>query len=87
MIYRCSAGHVSFAKDLRHCGMKGCELSVDVISEREIDWFYKINPSGLAINEKDLNQIIKDKNMPEEVKKAIGEIFPQAARKKRFWSR
>ena len=85
LIYRCSAGHISFAKDLRHCGMKGCELSVDVISEREIDWFYKINPTGLAINENDLNRIIKDKNMPEDVKNAIREIFPHAARKKRLW--
>lgn len=65
--------------------MKGCELSVDVISERDIDWFYKINPNGLAINEKDLNQIIRDKNMPVEVKNAIGKIFPQAVRRKRFW--
>ena len=65
--------------------MKGCELSVDVFSEREIDWFYKINPTGLAINENDLNRIIKDKNMPEDVKNAIREIFPHAARMKRFW--
>jgi hypothetical protein len=85
LIYRCSAGHVSFAKDLRRCGMKGCELSVDVISEHDIDWFYKINPDGLAINEKDLNQIVRDKNMPEAVKNEIRKIFPQAMRKKRFW--
>ena len=65
--------------------MKGCELSVDVISEREIDWFYKISPTGLAIHEKDLKKILKDRNMPEEVKNAINEIFPQQARKKKFW--
>ena len=65
--------------------MKGCELSVDIISEHDIDWFYKINPDGLAINEKDLNQIIRDKNMPEAVKNEIRRIFPQAMRKKRFW--
>jgi hypothetical protein len=64
--------------------MKDCELYVDVISEKEIDWFYKINPTGLAINEKDLNMIIKDKNMPEEVKDAIKALFPKAS-KKRFW--
>ena len=64
--------------------MKGCELSVDVISEREIDWFYKISPIGLAINEKDLGLIIKDRNMPDDVKNVIKEIFPQTA-KKRFW--
>lgn len=65
--------------------MKGCELSIDVISEREIDWFYKINPNGLAINERDLNKIIRGKNIPEDVKNTIGKLFPQAARKKRFW--
>ena len=65
--------------------MKGCKLSVDVISEREIDWFYKINPTGLAISEKDLKMIIRDKNMPEVVKNAIAEIFPRAMRKNRFW--
>lgn len=85
LIYRCSAGHISFAKDLLYCGMKDCQLSVDVISEREIDWFFKINPTGLAINENDLNRIIKDKNMPEDVKNTIREIFPHAARKKRLW--
>jgi hypothetical protein len=64
--------------------MKGCELSVDVISERDIDWFYKISPNGLAINEADLNKIIKDRNMPVDVKNAVREVFPSAA-KKRFW--
>jgi hypothetical protein len=66
--------------------MKGCELSVDVISERDIDWFYKINPTGLAIKEQELNKIVKDRNMPEDVKNAIRETFPQVE-KKRFWFR
>jgi hypothetical protein len=66
--------------------MKGCELSVDVISERDIDWFYKIIPTGLSINEDDLNKILKDRNMPDDVKNAIREIFPNAE-KKRFWFR
>jgi hypothetical protein len=65
--------------------MKGCELSVDVISERDIDWFYKISPTGLSINEADLNKILKDRNMPDDVKNAIRETFPQTVRKKRFW--
>ena len=64
--------------------MKGCELSVDVISERDIDWFYKINPTGLAIKEDELNKIIKDRNMPDDVKNMIKETFPHVT-KRRFW--
>ena len=64
--------------------MKGCELSVDVMSEQDIDWFYKINPTGLAIKEDDLYKIIKDRNMPEDVKNMIKEMFPHVS-KKRFW--
>jgi hypothetical protein len=66
--------------------MKGCELSVDVISERDIDWFYKISPNGLAIGEADLNKIIKDRNMPDDVKNAVREVFPSAAKKRSWFS-
>jgi hypothetical protein len=85
LIYRCANGHINFAKDLQYCGSKDCGQRIDAISDADIEWFYKINPTGLAINEKDLNMIIKDKNMPEEVKNAIREAFPQLAQKKRFW--
>jgi hypothetical protein len=85
MIYRCSDGHISFSRDLRYCGMKGCSKSVDVISEKDVEWFYKISPDGLAIPEKDLHMIIEDRNMPKDVKKEIREIFPYL--KKSWWSR
>lgn len=56
-----------------------------------IEWFYKIHPEGLAINEKDLHMILEDKDMPEEdVKKAIREVFPELENKKtikKFWFR
>ena len=53
----------------------------------DIEWFYKINPTGLAINEKDLNMILSDRNMPEDLKKSLMEVFPGLKKKKRFWSR
>lgn len=66
--------------------MKGCDKPIEPISDRDIEWFYKISPDGLAMNEKDLHMMMEDKNMPKEVKKAIEEIFPeQKVRKKRFW--
>jgi hypothetical protein len=77
MIYRCRDGHVSFSKDLKFCGMKGCGLSVDIISEADVEWFYKISPGGLAIIESDLHLILEDKNMPKEVKKTIKQVFPK----------
>lgn len=86
MIYRCPDGHISFAKDLIHCGMKGCERSAEVISDKDIEWFYRISPEGLAINEKDLHMILKDRNMPKETKAAVLEAFPGLGqRKRRFW--
>ena len=88
MIYRCLDGHVSFSKELQHCGMKGCGRSVDAISDADIEWFYKISPDGLAINEKDLHMIIEDKNMPKEAKQAVKEAFPNLEKgRKRFWFR
>ena len=53
----------------------------------DIECFYKISPAGLAINEKDLNMILNDKNMPEDVKKSVMEVFPELKKKKWFWSR
>jgi hypothetical protein len=64
--------------------MKGCSRSVDAISDRNIEWFYKINPTGLAINDKDLRMIIEDKNMPKDAKEAVKEVFPQLKRRG-FW--
>ena len=86
MIYGCAAGHVSFAKSLARCGMKGCELPVDTISDADIEWFYRISPEGLAINEADLHLILKDRNMPKEVKQVIEATFPGVKKKGfRFW--
>ncbi len=86
LIYRCPDDHISFAKDLRYCGMKGCQQPVEPISEMDIDWFYKISASGLTIHKRDLHMIIRDKNMPGETKKAIAEIFPELKKsKKGFW--
>lgn len=76
LIYRCVAGHISFAKELKYCGMKDCRESIDKVSDIEIEWFYKISPNGLAIPEKDLDMILKDRNMPKDVKKAVKEIIP-----------
>lgn len=85
MIYRCNARHISFAKELRYCGMKGCGEPVDAISNRDIEWFYKINEAGLTIDEMDLPMIIKDKNMPDEVKRSIKEVFPGLWKRGKFW--
>ena len=87
LIYRCAGGHISFAKELQYCGSKDCGQRIDAISDMDIEWFYKISPTGLAINEKDLNMILSDKNMPEDVKKSLMEVFPGLKKKKRFWSR
>jgi hypothetical protein len=56
--------------------MKECRKPTVIISPIDIEWFYKINDSGLCINRKDLEMIIKDRNMPREVKKIILRIFP-----------
>lgn len=66
--------------------MKECQKPVDVISEVDIDWFYKISAEGLAINEADLHKILDDRNMPKDVKGAIREIFPHLKERRfRFW--
>ncbi|MGE3859878.1 MAG: hypothetical protein AB7F53_07800 [Nitrososphaeraceae archaeon] len=76
MIYECSGNHICFSKDeLSICGMKGCNKVSVVISPIDINWFYKINKTGLCINKIDLDKIIKDPNMPKEVKKQIEKIF------------
>ena len=66
--------------------MKGCKKPVDIISETDIEWFYKISPEGLAINEADLHKILEDKNMPKDVKGMVREAFPRLKKKGfRFW--
>ena len=62
--------------------MKDCGRPVEIISDKDIDWFYKISPNGLAINRKDLHTIIEDKNMPNDVKAAIKKVFPQLQKRK-----
>jgi hypothetical protein len=64
--------------------MKDCGKPVKIISDKDIDWFYKISPEGLAIQEKDLHMILEDKNMPNEVKEAVKDVFPELKRRKRF---
>jgi hypothetical protein len=76
LIYRCAGGHISFAKELQYCGSKDCGQRIDAISDMDIECFYNISPTGLAINEKDLNMILSDKNMPEYVKKSLMDLFP-----------
>ena len=56
--------------------MKGCGRPVDVVSDVDIEWFYKISPEGLAMNEADLHMILKDNNMPKDVKKTVRKVFP-----------
>lgn len=86
MIYRCSDGRISFAKNLARCGMNGCNNPVDAISPANIEWFYKLSPDGLAMNEADLHRIIDDRSMPAEVKGIIKETFPHLRKKGfRFW--
>ncbi len=90
MIYECDANHISFSKDnLIYCGMKGCSKPVNAKSSADIDWFYKINPAGLAINRSDLHRIVEDRNMPQEVKGTIKELFSDSLAKKgtRKWFR
>ena len=65
--------------------MKGCGNPIETISDRDIEWLYKINPNGLAMNEKDLDMILEDKNMSKEVKEALKEVFPDLKGRKRFW--
>jgi hypothetical protein len=76
MIYECPNGHICFSKeDLSMCAMKECGKPTVIISLLDVKWFYKINDSGLCINRKDLHMLIKDTNMPKEVKKTILRIF------------
>lgn len=64
--------------------MKDCDKPVKIISDKDIDWFYRISPEGLAIREKDLHMILEDKNMPNDVKEAVKNVFPELKRRKRF---
>ncbi len=83
MIYECDSDHISFSKDnLVYCGMKECRKPVNVKSSMDIDWFYKISPTGLSINRSDLHKILEDKNMPNEVKEKIKEVFPESMGRK-----
>jgi hypothetical protein len=56
--------------------MKGCGNPVEAVSDVDIEWFYKISPEGLAMNEADLHMILKDNNMPKDVKKTVRKVFP-----------
>ena len=46
-----------------------------VISPVDTDWFYKINKYGLCVNNRNLNAIIADPDVPKDVKKQIQNIF------------
>jgi hypothetical protein len=67
--------------------MKGCGKRIDVISDTDIVWFYRIIPDGLAINKKDLHIILEDKTMPNYVKAAVRQVFPELEKRKRIWFR
>ena len=83
MISECSRGHICFGKgDLSSCAMKDCARPTAIISPVDIEWFYKINASGLCIKRDDLHMIIEDQNMPKDVKKVILRIFPHLERRK-----
>lgn len=56
--------------------MKDCGKAVETVSDVDIEWFYKISPEGLAMNEADLHMILKDNNMPKDVKKTVRKVFP-----------
>lgn len=76
MIYECPKGHICFSKDnLVICGRKECNKTTKLMSPVDIDWFYKINKSGLCIDKNDIHMIIEDKNMPQDVKKQIEKVF------------
>lgn len=83
MISECSSGHICFSKvDLPSCVMRDCGRSTVIISPIDIQWFYKINESGLCINRKDLHMIIEDPNMPKDVKKTMLRVFPHLETRK-----
>jgi hypothetical protein len=67
--------------------MKDCGRPVETVSNKDIEWFYKINSNGLAINEKDLHKILEDKSIPQDVKEAVQQAFPEAKGRKKFWFR
>ncbi|MGI0006038.1 MAG: hypothetical protein ACREAO_03980 [Nitrososphaera sp.] len=59
--------------------MKGCANPIEAVSDLDIEWFYKISPEGLAMNEADLHMILKDGNMPKDVKKLVRQAFPHVS--------
>lgn len=66
--------------------MRGCKKPIDVVSKINIEWFYRISPEGLAINEADMDKILEDRSMPKEVKEMVKKTFPQLKKKGfRFW--
>lgn len=66
--------------------MSGCEKSVDIVSEIDIEWFYRISAEGLSMNEADMHKILEDRNMPKEVKEMVKKTFPKLKKKGfRFW--
>jgi hypothetical protein len=66
--------------------MKGCGKRIDIISDIDIEWFYKINAEGLAMDKKDLHKILEDKKMPDDVKAAVKRVFPDLEKRKKFCS-
>jgi len=66
--------------------MKGCGKRIDIISDTDIEWFYKINAEGLAMDKKDLHKILEDRNMPDDVKAAVKQVFPDLEKRKRLFS-
>jgi hypothetical protein len=64
--------------------MKGCGKPIDAISDKDIEWLYKISQNGLTMSEDDLDRLLGDKNMPKEVKETVREAFPELKRRKRF---
>jgi hypothetical protein len=62
--------------------MMDCGRPTVIISLVDIQWFYKINESGLYINRKDLHMTLKDRNMPKDVKKIVLRIFPHLEERK-----
>jgi hypothetical protein len=70
MILECSNGHICFGKgDLSSCAMRDYGRPTVIISPVDIQWFFKINESGICINRKDLHMIIEDRNMLKDAKK------------------
>jgi hypothetical protein len=49
--------------------MRDCGRPTVIICPVDMQWFFKINESGICINKKDLHMIIEDRNIPKDAKK------------------